>query len=271
MAGVVAPPGLWGNVGTIVCDLDGVVYVEGHEVPGAGAALDSLRRSGYRLLFATNNASKTAADVVESIRAFTGFSFPEESVVTSSRVTAMALQGKARRVYVIGQSALAGAMASAGFDVVESRREADAVVVGMDFGLTYDKLAEAALAIRAGALFYATNADNTYPTADGLKPGGGAIVAALEAATGVTAVVCGKPHRPTADALRSLASDGGVVVVGDRIETDIALGQSQGWATALVLTGVTSAEEAAASEVRPDVVLDSLADLPAVLAATQTR
>lgn len=255
---------------TIVCDLDGVVYLDGQAITGAGEALATLRDRGLRLLFVTNNATKSQQTVVESIARLTGLEVDESDVVTSGLVTAMALEGIAERVFIVGEAALVEMFRSRGFSVVSDRRDAQAVVCGMDTTLTYDKLADATLAIRGGARFYATNSDVTYPTPDGQKPGGGAIVAALEAASGVEAIVCGKPHEPTGRAVRRIAPEGDIVVVGDRLETDIAFGKVNGWFTALVLSGVTSAGYEVASQLEPDIVIDSLADLPAALGRLQT-
>ena len=255
---------------TIVCDLDGVVYVDGGAVPGAGAALSELQAQGKRLLFVTNNATKTALDVVETVHSLTGFGVEEGDVVTSALVTAMALDGVVERVLIVGGPALTETFRACGFVVVSDWRQAEAVVCGMDFDLTYDKLAAATLAVRAGGLFYATNADATYPSREGLKPGGGAILAALETATDTKAVVCGKPNDPAGDAVERRAGAGGVLIVGDRFDTDIALGKARGWFTALVLTGVAPSPDAPRG-LEPDLVLDSLADLPAALAEAQTR
>jgi glycerol 3-phosphatase-2 len=265
MAGVLAGQGRWGNVRTVACDLDGVVYIDGEAIPGSGAALESLRNSGMRILFVTNNSNKTPRTVAESVAALTGFEIDARDVITSGRVTASELKGKADRVLIVGGMELSETFSRAGFKVVEDRTVADAVVVGLDRGFTYDALAEATLAIRAGALFYATNTDTTYPTAAGLKPGGGAIVAALVAATGVDPVVCGKPHGPMRAAVRSQARRGDVLVVGDRLDTDIALGKAEGWATALVLSGVTARDAPIPPYFQPDLVVDSLAALAELL------
>jgi HAD superfamily hydrolase (TIGR01450 family) len=265
MREVVASRGDLSNVTTVVCDLDGVVYLDGGEIPGSGAALSALRAAGKRLLFVTNNATKSVGDVVGAVETMSGFTASEADVITSSLVTALAMQGRAEQVLVVGGSALADTLRGQGLGVTTDWRRADAVAVGMDFELTYDKLAAAALAIRSGAAFYATNADATYPSRDGLTPGGGAIVAALQAATEVEPIVCGKPHQPTADAVQRLAGSEGVLVVGDRYDTDIALGRKQGWATALVLSGVTPRDAPAPPDLEADVIIDRLADLPPLL------
>ena len=248
----------------IACDLDGVIYVDTQGVPGAGAALDQLVAAGFNLIFVTNNSTKTQRDVRDHIAQRTGFAGPAE-VVTSGMATAGELVGVAERVLVIGGAGLVTTLEAHGLEVVADWRRAEAVVVGLDRDLSYGKLSEATLAIRAGAGFYATNADATYPMPDGLYPGGGAIVAFLERSTDVPAIICGKPHAPARAMVRKLAGGGGVLVVGDRAETDIGMGIAEGWATALVLTGVVDDPGQIAAEYRPDLVLGSIADLPAAL------
>jgi HAD superfamily hydrolase (TIGR01450 family) len=253
--------------GTVVLDLDGVLYVDTEGVPGAAAALHAVRATGHRLLFVTNNATKTAETVVRHLSERTGFTADPDDVVTSGSVTAMHLAGSVKRVYVLGEPALEEAMRFAGLAPTAVWQQAEAVVVGLDRGLSYERLAGAVLAVRAGARFVATNADTTYPTPQGLYPGGGAIAAAVAAATGVDPEVCGKPHEPMRAAVRSLVGDGPVWVVGDRIETDLAMATAEGWLSVLVLTGVDGRAELTATGFTPDLVLDSVASLPAALVA----
>jgi len=252
-----------GNLGTIVCDLDGVLYRGSEPVAGAGDALDRVSTAGFRLLFATNNATRTADEVAAAIRVRTGHAVAPEQVVTSAMATAHHLAGTVGGVFVVGGRGLGATLVAAGVPVVVDWRGTDCVVVGLDVELTYAKLADATLAVRAGARLVASNDDATYPAPHGLVPGAGAIVAAVERATGATAEVCGKPHLPMRWLISELAGDGPVVVVGDRIETDVALGQAEGWVTVLTLTGVTTPEEAASAGA--DHVVASIADLPAIL------
>ena len=167
-------------------------------------------------------------------------------------------------MYVVGTDGLRDTLREAGITVTADWRSADAVVAGLDFNVTFAALAEAALAIQNGADFYATNTDASFPTPEGEYPGAGALVAAIATTTGQTPLVCGKPHEP----MRRLL-DGFVgakpLIVGDRPETDIALGKLEGWATALVMTGVTASIDEVPAEYQPDLVLDSLADLPAAI------
>ncbi len=252
-----------GNFMTVVCDLDGVLYRGPEPVAGAGRALDLISEAGIDLLFATNNSTRTAAEVAAAIESRTRHAVTPGEVVTSAMATAHHLAGVTNGVYVIGGRGLPPTLAAEGIPVVDAWREADCVVVGLDPHLTYEKLADATLAVRAGARLVATNDDATFPTPQGLVPGAGALVAALERATGIAAEVCGKPHPPMRRLLRELTGRGPVLVVGDRIETDIALGHAEGWTTVLTLSGVSSSEDAASATV--DHVVGSIADLPAIL------
>jgi HAD superfamily hydrolase (TIGR01450 family) len=247
---------------TIVCDLDGVIYIDGTPVPGAAASLQSLRRAGHQLLFVTNNATRHRDAIIAEIESCTGFAVDRSSVISSSMAAAAMLDGRATTAFVVGEAGLVATLAEAGIATVAAA-DADAVVVGLDRSVTYDRLRDATLAIRRGALFIATNLDSTFPTPSGLWPGGGALVAALAAASGQDPEVAGKPEAPIRDLLRSQVRQDEVWVVGDRPDTDLALGDAEGWNTVLVLTGVTSQPEGVVPA--PTVVLDSIADLPSIL------
>lgn len=258
----------WNDIGTLVCDLDGVVYLDDLGIPGAGDALAAVVAVGIRLVFVTNNSTKTPQQVAAKIQRTTGFTADPAMVITSSRVTAGQLAGTVDRALVVGGDAIDAALEEVGIAVVTSWEDAAAVVVGLDPGLTYEKLAGATLAIRNGAGFYATNTDATYPTPRGLLPGGGAMVAALQTATAVAPVVAGKPEAPmVAEITKAVA--GPVLVVGDRPETDVALARAAGWSSALVLSGVTRSLTEVPAEWAPDVVLGSLADVAEHLVAAR--
>jgi len=254
----------YGPVDTIVCDIDGVVVLGKQAVPGAGEALELLRTAGLHVLFATNNSTKTPATVAERLREIVGFDPGTDSVVTSGAATAQFLIGKVEAVYVLGTDGLRETLRQGGVSVVTDWREADAVVCGLDFGVSYQAMVDATLAVQHGATFYATNSDATYPTAEGQYPGAGALTAVVERATGIDPIVCGKPYEPMRALLEEYGGDH-PLIVGDRPDTDIALGKVEGWATALVLTGVTTDPEAVPERYRPDIVLRSLAELPAAL------
>jgi 4-nitrophenyl phosphatase len=266
MVEVVAVENPGGNPGTLVVDLDGVMYVGSEGVPGAAAALERLQGQGWRVLFVTNNATKERRVAAEAIATRTGFPATEDQVLTSAYATARHLAGEVERVLVVGAPGLTATLQAEGIEVVTRFEDAEAVVVGLDPELTYDKLVEAALGVRAGARLVATNADATYPAPRGLYPGGGALVAALERATDVVAEVCGKPNEPMRKLVRAMVGLGPVVVVGDRPETDLALAGAEGWHRVLVMTGVTHDASGIPEEYAPDLVLASIAELPDVIA-----
>ena len=223
---------------TLICDLDGVVYLGEQEIPGAGDALRRLADGGWRILFCTNNASRTPADTAAKIERVTGYRSSAGDVATSAQAAASLLTGD-EAVYVLGGHGLVRAVEDTGCDVLDDWRSAEVVVVGLDPLLTYERLSGAVLAIGGGARFIASNHDPTYPTPEGLRPGAGAIVAAVIHATGVQPVVAGKPHLPMRRLLAEKAS-GDIWIVGDRDDTDLAMGRAEGWSTALVATGVAS-------------------------------
>jgi HAD superfamily hydrolase (TIGR01450 family) len=248
---------------TIVCDLDGVVYLGDQEVPGAGTALRSLHEAGFRLLFATNNSSRTRADGAAKITRLTGYETDRSQVVSSATAAGAMLAGTSAPALVVGGPGVIEALTDAGIIITDDPYLAGVVVVGLDVDLTYEKLARATRAVRNGARLVATNLDATYPTPIGLLPGAGSIVAALERATGVTAEAAGKPFPPMRSILAAMADSGPVWMVGDRADTDLAMADLEGWTSVLVLTGVAEGPEGI--DPAPHVVLDSLADLPAHL------
>ncbi len=249
----------------LLIDMDGVMYRGMTAIPGAREFLDFCRERGIPFLLFTNNSSLTPQEYVTKLAGMDIHVAPQE-VFTSSAATAMHL-GKVippgSRVYVIGESGVREALRAAGYEVADGHEGVAAVVVGWDRHLTYRKLKEATLAIRAGAAFIGTNPDKTYPAEEGLVPGNGAILAAIEAATDVSPFIVGKPELPIFQvALDRLDADAAhTAIIGDRPETDILGGQRAGLMTILVLTGVVGERELAASGLAPDWVF---ADLPAL-------
>ncbi|HEY5685853.1 MAG TPA: HAD-IIA family hydrolase [Acidimicrobiia bacterium] len=221
---------------TVVCDLDGVVYVGDQAIPGSRDALMRIGRSA-RVVFCTNNSFRRREDVADKIRAVVGYPAAEDQVFTSAMAAARLAVGSSG-VLVVGGPGVVEALGLRSIPVVEDRHGCDAVVVGLDLHLTYEKLSEATLAVRAGARLIATNHDATFPTPEGLKPGGGAIAAAIETATGVKAQVAGKPHSAMHELLAEEIGEGEVWMVGDRADTDLAMARAAGWLGALVRTGV---------------------------------
>lgn len=252
----------------LLIDMDGVMYRGMTAIPGAREFLAFCRERGIPFLLFTNNSSLTPQEYAAKLAGMEICVAPEE-VFTSSAATAMHLEKVlplGARVYVIGESGVREALRAAGYVVADGRDDVAAVVVGWDRHLTYQKLKQATLAIRAGAHFIGTNPDKTYPAEEGLVPGNGAILAAIEAATDVAPFIVGKPELPIFRmALDRLGADAAhTAIIGDRPETDILGGQRAGLMTILVLTGVAGERELAASGLAPDWVF---ADLTALQAA----
>ncbi len=232
----------------VICDIDGVVYRGDQLIAGSDLALGRLARAGIGIWFATNNSTKTPEMVSARITEMTGVDVPPESVVTSSEAAVGMLDEDERPVMVLGSSGISGALALAGVETTENPTEARALLVGLDFDLSYDRLTRAADAVRAGARFIATNTDPTYPVASGLLPGGGSMVAAVQTTTGVSPEVAGKPHAPMRALLRSRGI-GAAWVIGDRVDTDIALARAEtDWRSILVLSGVTGHDVASGAD-----------------------
>ena len=239
---------------TVICDIDGVVYRGDQLLPGSDVALQRLVSAEVDFYFATNNSTKTPLTVSERISSMTGVAIAPESIVTSSEAAVGMLDEHEHPVMVLGSDGITGALADAGIGVTDVPSEAKALLVGLDWDLSYERLTRAADAVRAGARFIATNTDPTYPVSGGVLPGGGAMVAAVQTATGVIPEIAGKPHRPMRSLLRSRGI-GAAWVIGDRVDTDIALARAEpDWTSILVLTGVTTPDEAlGADHVVPDL------------------
>ena len=246
-------------------DLDGVLYRGPAPIEGAASAIEGLRRLGKRLSFMTNNSARTPEEVAEHLR-HVGVDASAEEVETSARSTGRLLRSKGTRTaFVIGERGLTDAVGGAGIGVIDGSAErADVVVVGWDRNVDYAKLRTAAILVQRGATLIASNADPSYPAPDGLVwPGAGAILAAVEATTGVSAEVVGKPHAPIFLAALERAGGGTPLVIGDRLETDIAGAAALGWDSLLVLTGIATRKDAGRAAARPTYVAD---DLTALLA-----
>jgi glycerol-1-phosphatase len=239
----------------LMFDLDGVLYRGSEPVPGAPETMHALRAAGANVVFLTNNSSRTPEQVSAKLGAMGMKSSPAE-IVTSATATADLLAMRGGTAFVMGGDGVVGALRDAGLRVVDGEPEAvDLVVVGIDDDLTYARLRTACLLVHRGASFVATNADPTFPGPRGeLWPGAGALVAAITTATGVEAEVVGKPHAPLFHAALRRAGGRNPLVIGDRLDTDIAGAAALGWDSLLVLSGVSSKEEMTGSPYRPTYV-----------------
>ena len=247
----------------ILLDLDGVLYRWPDAIPGATAAVTALREAGKRLAFVTNNSSRTPPQVVERLGSVGVDAVPEE-VVTSALATASILAERdVRSAFVVGEEGLLAALADVGIRAVSpSDPLPDAVVVGFARGADYAKLKDAAVLVERGVALFASNADPSFPAPGGESwPGAGALLAAIETTTGARAEVFGKPEPSLFQ--RALASTGGErpLVVGDRLDTDIAGAGRLGWDSVLVLTGAARRADVDGVAWKPTFIVDDVGGL----------
>jgi phosphoglycolate/pyridoxal phosphate phosphatase family enzyme len=253
-----------------VFDLDGTVYLGDALLPGARHTVETLRGMGARVVFLSNKPLETRADYAAKLTRL-GIPTSRDEVINSSWVMARWLQAEApgSALFVIGEPPLLDELSEAGFRLTEEIDTIDFVVASFDRTFDYHKLQVAFDAIREGARFIATNSDRYCPIPGGGLPDAAAVIGAIEGCTGVgVEVVVGKPSpitvRAILERLQLPASE--CIITGDRLETDMRMGLDAGMATAVVLTGVTTPEILAVSDVQPDYVLQSLDDLlPEVL------
>lgn len=260
----------------LIIDMDGVLWRGEQPLPRLPEFFDTLRDLGIRFVLATNNASKTGAQYVQRLLRF-GAIVSEAEVLTSPQATAAYLRGAApdAHIGIIGEQGLAAELRKAGLHVLEAddAQPPTHIVVGIDRALTYDKLARACLAIRAGATFIGTNPDVTFPGEQGIVPGNGAILAALEVSTGVKPLIIGKPQpEMMVQALSRMGADPAhTAVLGDRLDTDILAGQRAGLHSILVLSGVSTRREAETGPIRPDLIIEDIGALADAVRAAHGR
>jgi HAD superfamily hydrolase (TIGR01450 family) len=254
-----------------ILDLDGTVYRGDAALPGARDAVSALREAGLSVLFASNNPTKSDGAYVDRLNEM-GFSVDASEVLSAGTVTTEYLleHHAGAAVYLVGSPGLREQFVAAGVHLVDDATAADVFVASWDRDFGYGDLTAGLRALDGSdTAFLGSDPDRTVPTSDDrVVPGSGAIIGAIEAAAGREVDhILGKPSPETiaaaTDALGVPAAD--CLLVGDRLDTDIAMGERAGMTTVLVLSGVTDRATVAASDVRPDHVLDSLADVPALL------
>ena len=247
-------------------DLDGVVYVGPDAVPGSVDAIAQSHRLGLRTAFVTNNAGRPASQVADHLRSL-GIDVQGEDVVTSAMAAADLLAHRlpaGSAIGIVGGVGVTASVEAAGLRAVApSSSEAVAILMGFGPDISWRDLAEASYAVAAGALFVATNTDRTFPTPQGIAPGSGAFVAAVQEASGVTPLIAGKPeptlYRNAIDRFQSKNA----LVIGDRLDTDIAGAVNAGLTSLLVLSGICSPRQAVLASVgqRPDLIAADLQGL----------
>lgn len=243
-------------------DMDGVMYRGNQLIPGADRFIAELLERRIPFLFLTNNSQRTRRDVALKLRRM-GIDVTDDHIFTCAMATArfLAQQKPHGTAYVIGEGGLLHALHHNGYSVVD--HDPDYVVVGEGRAFNCEMIETATRLIEAGAKLIATNPDNNCPTSHGIRPGCGAIVAMLEAATGRKALSVGKPSPVMMRMARKqlgLAS-GSTTMIGDTMETDILGGVQMGYRTILVLSGGTSQDDLTQFAFRPDLIVDSVADL----------
>jgi 4-nitrophenyl phosphatase len=254
-----------------IIDMDGVLWAGETPLPGLLEFFHTLRTRAIPFVLATNNSSSTADQYVAKL-ARLGVRVAPDEVLTSGLATALYLRGQANgsggRVFAIGESGVRQCLTEQGFtllDLFDVR--ADYVVCGMDRALSWDKLATATLNVRAGARLVGTNPDTSFPTERGIVHGNGAILAALQAATGTAPVIVGKPEPIMYQQamLRLGAAPAHTVAIGDRLETDILGAVRAGIRSLLVLTGIAARADLAGLDYSPTWVMNGLPDVVAAL------
>ena len=250
----------------LVLDLDGTLFLGEAVVPGFMEFFEFLQINNLPFVVASNNATKSPADYARKFRK-QGVKVGEDAILTAGIATVeylVKVYGKKACLYVIGEQALTGPLIEAGFSLQkDSSRPVEAVIVGGDSGLNYEKLKNAALLLQKGADLVGTNPDVLYPCEEGLVPEAGTTLAALQAATGVVPQIVGKPHRYLFDlaVTRLGVKASRTAVLGDRLETDILGGKRAGLRTILTTTGVDNEITMGQKDIYPDWIVSGLEEL----------
>jgi 4-nitrophenyl phosphatase len=255
------------HIKALILDMDGVVWKADAPIGDLTAIFRRIRERRLKFVFATNNSTKTSEQYVARLQEF-GVEAEPWQVVTSSQGAAHAMAQRfspGTKVFMIGEDGIEMALREKGFEIlsVEDAPRAEVVVMGIDRFVTFEKLCEATLLVRRGIPFYATNPDRTFPTPRGEIPGAGAWYSVVTTATDVQPIVAGKPFPFLIELALTRLGTGKeeTLVIGDRLETDIAAGQAVGCPVALVLSGVSTRDEADLWQPRIDIVAEDLATL----------
>ena len=247
----------------LILDMDGVLWKDNQPIGDLSRTFSWIDDLGLKVMLATNNATRSLEQYIDKLHNF-GVEMKPEQIITSAVATVHYLQKhfpEGGTVYIIGESGLKHTLASNGYPM--GIEDVQAVIVSFDRQLTFDMLRQATLLIRTGLPFIATNADRSFPTPEGLIPGAGAILAAVVAATDGVPIVIGKPQPEMYNLAMERMKSGPetTLVIGDRLETDIAGAQRIGCQTALVLSGVTTENSAIKWEPKPNWIAPDLYSL----------
>ena len=255
------------HIKSLILDMDGVIWRADMPIGDLPSIFNRIRERGLKFVFATNNATKTLEQYVARLSGL-GVEVEPWQVITSAQAVSHILTRqfpRGTKIFMIGEDGIRQALETNGYDVVavEDAPQAEAVVMGVDREVNFQKMSEATYLVRRGVPFYATNPDKTFPTPRGEIPGAGAWYSVVVTATGVQPTVAGKPYPFLMElALEKLGTTKEeTLVVGDRLETDIAAGQGVGCPTALVLSGVSTRQQADNWRPAPDLIAEDLSKL----------
>lgn len=250
------------NTKYFVIDLDGTIYLDDNMIDGADVFLNKIKESGRDFYFFTNNSANNSENCAERLRKI-GYPVDEDKIIVSSHVTIDFLKRNrsGKSVYLLGNERLTSDFVKAGIELTQEKP--DIVVLGLDTTLTYDKLFKASKFISTGSEYIITHPDLNCPTSDGFIPDVGSLSKVLEAATGKKPLVMGKPTTMAVDYITHKlgCTKCDIAFVGDRIETDIAIGFYHNFPTAFVLSGISTMDEYKKSDIKASVVAQSVKEL----------
>lgn len=254
------------DINGLIIDMDGVLWHDTKPLGNLPAIFNHLSSKNYRMILATNNATRTVDEYHAKLKQF-GVELEDWQIINSAQATGIFLRDQypeGTSVYVVGEPSLKRTLQSFGFEVMdEDFPEVAVVVASLDYQLTYDKLKHASLLIQAGSFFIGTNSDITLPTPQGLIPGSGTVIRALEIASGCKAKLIGKPepllYQMALKRLQIFPEE--TLAIGDRLETDIAGAQKAGIHTALVLSGAATLTQAESYHPQPEIIVKDLSEL----------
>lgn len=255
------------NIKSLILDMDGVLWRGDSPIGDLPGIFARIQGKNLKVAFATNNSMRTPEQYMDRLEGY-GVQIEPWQVVTSALGIADMLGRKYQpgtKLFVIGESGVLNALREKGFELLSTVEadQAKALVMGMDRQINFEKMATASLLVQRGLPFYATNNDKSFPTSHGEIPGAGAWISVVTTATGIEPIIAGKPFpfllELARERLGTLKEE--TLVVGDRLETDIAGGQAAGMPVALVLTGVCSRADAVAWTPEVNFIAENLSDL----------
>jgi len=255
------------HIKALILDMDGVIWRADAPIGDLAEIFARIEARVLKYVFATNNGTKTPEEYVKRLAGF-GVNVQPSQVVTSALGVAFMLAQKyanGTKMFMVGENGIKVALEEKGFEVlsVSDAPQAEVLVMGIDRSITFDKMLEATLLVRSGVPFYATNPDKTFPTPRGEIPGAGAWLSVITTAAEIEPIIAGKPFpymmELSLEILGTKKEE--TLVIGDRLETDIAAGQAVGCPTAVVLSGVSTKSQADAWQPQVDIIADDLSSL----------